>query len=185
MHQDLARNKQTTHRFGRPLDDGISWPSDGAEAASMLRRQASGMVRDLGRVRESYASRLRGAAGSLPEAGELAAEVEREGVNAAARVRDALREMLFVVLLASLHREGRLAAQQRGDSGGEGGREGPEEQPQNHQEAQQPGAQVSPSPDGSSAGGGHLAGANPEQQRVAQPEQGPESSSDRKQLQAM
>lgn len=92
----------------------MAWPEDGAAVALQLRRQAAGMACDLRAVCAAYTSRLRVAASALPEAGPLAAALDGECANAVSRVRDALREMLFVVLLASLHKEGRLAAPKPG-----------------------------------------------------------------------
>jgi hypothetical protein len=52
-----------------------------------------------------------GAAGPTPaaRAANLAAQLGGERDQAAARVRDALRELLFVLVVVALHREGRLS----------------------------------------------------------------------------
>jgi hypothetical protein len=102
------------------------------------------MASDLSAVGDAFVSRLRAASSALPAAGALAGALSAERDNAVGRVRDALREMLFVVLLASLHREGgELAAARPGGAapaappaagGGEAAAAEAGEEPQEQQE---------------------------------------------------
>lgn len=96
-------------RFGKPLDDGIEWPEDGEEAATLLRDQATSMAHDLADLAGAFIEPLEGVGEDLPQAQALAEQLGGEREEAVARVRDALREQLAVLVLMVLHRDGRLS----------------------------------------------------------------------------
>lgn len=109
-----AKSVAAPARSGRPSHDGVDWPEDDEQLALMLQREAKGMIADLREVGEAFtAPLLAPSAAQLPQAAALAAALETEVAQAVERVRDALREQLFVVLLGVLHRQGRLPARQR------------------------------------------------------------------------
>ncbi|KAK9836180.1 hypothetical protein WJX81_007220 [Elliptochloris bilobata] len=89
----LGRSLDAAFRTGRPADDGIRWPVRAHDKAQLLRGQA---LRALAAL-ESLGSAFAAAAAAQ-------AELQADVRAAAAHLGDALRGLLYVVLLASQER---------------------------------------------------------------------------------
>lgn len=116
-------------RYGKPLDDGLEWPTEPEAVAHIMHRQAQAMLADVQALTQVFTAAAPAMLKALQEAaaaGELlsseaaaqqaraaAAEVEADCGTALAHVKDGFGKLLYVVLLASLHRAGLQHHQQQ------------------------------------------------------------------------
>lgn len=106
----LAQSVGAFARFRRPSDDGIKWPGTPQAIACMLCTQAKRMEEDLLTVASAFSTALHnavGAFGGIVEADELpydtaTAALEKDAATAAAKLQEALRGLMYVVLLTSV-----------------------------------------------------------------------------------
>eukprot|EP00879_Flechtneria_rotunda_P012593 GHRR01013150.1.p1 GENE.GHRR01013150.1~~GHRR01013150.1.p1 ORF type:complete len:691 (+),score=307.02 GHRR01013150.1:1360-3432(+) len=136
----LGRSVAAVPRYGKPLGDGLMWPADPDKVAAIVRQQTHHMLDDIKALSETFSSATSsildilhkavasaaggGAVGSSDgdghhtrlvlarQAEAVAAEVNLSCNTAMGHVMDGFGQLLYVVLLSSLHRAG-LQQQQR------------------------------------------------------------------------
>lgn len=109
----LGRGIQLQFRFGRPANDGISWPTAPELKAELLRGQASQMLYEVRTVTDSFTAALLLAGNELctrsnqaqyTYAGKtLAAELS--SINASSKVINAVKSLMYIVWLTSVDRQ--------------------------------------------------------------------------------
>lgn len=114
-------------RYGKPLDDGLQWASEPESVAGLIRSHVQLMIADTQEVCDAFQQAASKVAAHMPadkqqqsaaepaaaqeqlreKAAAAAAEVDADAHIALTYVRDSYGKLLYVVLLASLHKAGK------------------------------------------------------------------------------